>query len=91
MKQNFYILNNGRLRRQENTIFFEKEDGSKAIIPIENTEAIYAFGELDFNTKSSIIWLRREYLSISSIITVFIRAVIIRVRPSIQASFWSSR
>ncbi len=51
MKQNFYILNNGRLRRQENTIFFEKEDGSKAIIPIENTEAIYAFGELDFNTK----------------------------------------
>jgi CRISPR-associated protein Cas1 len=51
MKQNFYILNNGRLRRQENTIFFEKEDGSKAVIPIENTEAIYAFGELDFNTK----------------------------------------
>lgn len=51
MKQNFYIFNNGRLRRQENTIFFEKEDGSRNIIPIENTEAIYAFGELDFNTK----------------------------------------
>ena len=51
MKQNFYIFNNGRLRRQENTIFFEKEDGSKSVIPIENTEAIYAFGEIDFNTK----------------------------------------
>lgn len=51
MKQNFYIFNNGRLRRQENTIFFEKEDGSRAIIPIENTEAIYAMGELDFNSK----------------------------------------
>lgn len=51
MKQNFYIFNNGRLRRQENTIFFEKEDGSRAIIPIENTESIYAFGEIDFNTK----------------------------------------
>lgn len=51
MKQNFYIFNNGRLRRQENTIFFEKEDGTKAVIPIENTEAIYALGELDFNTK----------------------------------------
>lgn len=51
MKQNYYIFNNGRLKRQENTIFFEKEDGSKTVIPIENTEAIYALGELDFNTK----------------------------------------
>ncbi len=51
MKQNYYIFNNGRLKRQENTIFFEKEDGSKAVIPIENTESIYAFGEIDFNTK----------------------------------------
>ncbi len=51
MKQNYYIFNNGRLKRQENTIFFEKEDGSKAVIPIENTEALYAFGEIDFNTK----------------------------------------
>lgn len=51
MKQNYYIFNNGRLKRQENTIFFEKEDGTRTIIPIENTEAIYALGELDFNTK----------------------------------------
>lgn len=51
MKQNFYIFNNGRLKRQENTIFFEKEDGSRSVIPIENTESIYAFGEIDFNTK----------------------------------------
>ncbi|MBE7446647.1 MAG: hypothetical protein HS132_16010 [Planctomycetia bacterium] len=34
MKQNYYIFNNGRLKRQENTIFFEKEDGSKVIIPL---------------------------------------------------------
>ncbi|MCC7203090.1 MAG: type I-B CRISPR-associated endonuclease Cas1 [Nitrospirae bacterium] len=51
MKQNFYIFNSGRLKRQENTIFFEKEDGSRSVIPIENTESIYAFGEIDFNTK----------------------------------------
>ncbi len=51
MKQNYYIFNNGRLRRQENTIFFEKEDGTRNIIPIENTEAVYVFGEIDFNTK----------------------------------------
>lgn len=51
MKQNYYIFNSGRLKRQENTIFFEKEDGTRAIIPIENTEAVYAFGEIDFNTK----------------------------------------
>ncbi len=51
MKQNYYIFNSGRLKRQENTIFFEKEDGTRTVIPIENTEAIYALGELDFNTK----------------------------------------
>lgn len=51
MKQNYYIFNNGRLKRQENTIFLEKEDGTRSIIPIENTEALYAFGEIDFNTK----------------------------------------
>ncbi len=51
MKQSYYIFNNGRLKRKENTIFLEKEDGSRSIIPIENTEAIYALGELDFNTK----------------------------------------
>ena len=51
MKQNYYIFNNGRLKRQDNTIFFEKEDGSKSVIPIENTESLYAFGEIDFNTK----------------------------------------
>ncbi|MBI5193042.1 MAG: type I-B CRISPR-associated endonuclease Cas1 [Nitrospirae bacterium] len=51
MKQNYYIFNNGCLRRQENTIFFEKEDGTRNVIPIENTEAVYAFGEIDFNTK----------------------------------------
>ena len=51
MKQNYYIFNNGRLKRKENTIFFEKEDGSRSVIPIENSEALYAFGEIDFNTK----------------------------------------
>jgi CRISPR-associated protein Cas1 len=51
MKQNNNIFNNGRLKRQENTIFFEKEDGSKNILPIENIEAIYALGEIDFNSK----------------------------------------
>lgn len=51
MKQNYYIFNNGRLKRKENTIFLEKADGSKSVIPIENCEAIYAMGEIDFNTK----------------------------------------
>ncbi|MDR4507307.1 MAG: type I-B CRISPR-associated endonuclease Cas1b [Candidatus Brocadiaceae bacterium] len=51
MKQNYYIFNNGRLKRKENTIFFVKEDDTRVVIPIENTEALYAFGEIDLNTK----------------------------------------
>lgn len=51
MKENFYIFSSGRLKRKENTLFFKKQDETKVVIPIENTEAIYVFGELDMNTK----------------------------------------
>lgn len=51
MKETIYIFSNGRLKRKDNTLFFETEDGSKSFIPIENTKEIYAFGEVDLNAK----------------------------------------
>ncbi len=51
MKETIYIFSAGRLKRKDNTIFFETEDGRKKFIPIENTKEIYVFGEVDFNTK----------------------------------------
>ncbi|NPB07812.1 MAG: type I-B CRISPR-associated endonuclease Cas1 [Aquificae bacterium] len=49
-----YINSSGRLRRKDNTLFFETElDGERVrkFIPIEDTEAIYLFGEVEVNSR----------------------------------------
>jgi CRISPR-associated protein Cas1 len=51
MKESIYIFSNGRLKRKDNTLFFETEDGNKKFIPVENVKEIYAFGEIDLNAK----------------------------------------
>ena len=50
MARNYYILSSGRLRRKQNTVYFENVDVKKAI-PVNDVNAIYAYGELDVNTK----------------------------------------
>ncbi len=55
MARRFYINSSGRLRRKENTIYFEMEiDGkiTKKTLPINDIDSIYVFGELDINTKA---------------------------------------
>jgi len=52
MKETVYIFSNGRLKRKDNTLFFETEEGDKKFIPVENTKEIYMFGEVDFNAKA---------------------------------------
>jgi CRISPR-associated protein Cas1 len=60
MKKPLYILRSGRLKRKENTLFFElssdnttssSEKVEKRVIPIETIESIYIFSEIDLNTK----------------------------------------
>lgn len=51
MKRNYYIFSNGRIKRKDNTIFFET-DTEKRPIPVNDIEAIYVFGEVDFNSKA---------------------------------------
>ncbi len=51
MKETIYIFSNGRLRRKDNTLFFETEEGKKKFIPVENVREIFAFGEVDLNAK----------------------------------------
>lgn len=50
MPRNYYILSSGRLKRKHNTVYLENVSGKKAI-PINDIYAIYAYGELDVNTK----------------------------------------
>ena len=51
MKETIYIFSNGRLKRKDNTLFFETEDGTKKFIPVENVRELFAFGEVDLNAK----------------------------------------
>ncbi|MDN5363126.1 MAG: CRISP-associated protein Cas1 [Eubacteriales bacterium] len=50
MKRTFYIFSNGELKRKDNTIYFENSEGKK-FIPVENTNEIYVFGEVNVNKK----------------------------------------
>lgn len=51
MQRDFFIFNSGRLRRKENTLFFERSDGVKKAIPIETIRNLYIMDEMDFNSK----------------------------------------
>jgi CRISPR-associated protein Cas1 len=46
MKKTLYIFKSGELRRKDNTLYFENDEG-KRVIPIEDTNDIYIFGEVD--------------------------------------------
>ncbi|MCY9692090.1 type I-B CRISPR-associated endonuclease Cas1b [Paenibacillus alginolyticus] len=48
MKKTIYIFQSGELKRKDNTLFFENEEGRK-FIPVEDTQELMIFGELDLN------------------------------------------
>jgi len=55
LARRFYVNSNGRLKRKENTLYFEIESDGKVIkkpLPINDIDSIYVFGELDINTKA---------------------------------------
>lgn len=51
MSRIYYIFSNGRMKRRDNTIYLENENGDKKAIPIEDVDHIHIFGEMDINTK----------------------------------------
>lgn len=50
MKKSAYIFNDGELKRKDNTVCFQTEDGSK-YLPIEDLNDIYVFGEVSVSKK----------------------------------------
>ncbi len=65
MKRTIYIFSNGEIRRKQNTIFIETDDGKKKYIPIESVSEIMIFGEVSLNKKLL------EYLTQKEIIVHF--------------------
>lgn len=62
MEKNYYILKSGRLKRKQNTVYFENTEGRKAI-PIHDINSIFAFGELDVNSKL-LIFLAKNNVAV---------------------------
>lgn len=50
MKRTLYIFQSGELRRKDNSLYFESEERRK-YIPVENTNDIYIFGEVDVSKR----------------------------------------
>ncbi|KEH93513.1 type I-B CRISPR-associated endonuclease Cas1b [Clostridium massiliodielmoense] len=51
MGKDYYVFNNGRLKRKDNTIYFINDLGEKRPLPIEQVDKLHIFGEVDLNTK----------------------------------------
>jgi len=49
--KDYYIFSNGRIKREENTIYFIGADDTKKCLPVEQVDTIHLFGEIDINTK----------------------------------------
>jgi CRISPR-associated protein Cas1 len=50
--KNYYVLSNGRVKRESNTLVIEQQStGAKRPIPIEDVESLFVFGEVDVNSK----------------------------------------
>lgn len=50
MKKTLYIFQNGQLHRKDNSLYFETEE-RKRYIPVEDTNDIYIFGEVDVSKR----------------------------------------
>jgi len=48
--KNYYIIKNGILKREKNTVYFEGKD-CKKFIPINDINSLFIFGEIRINTK----------------------------------------
>ena len=62
MKREIYIFNNGELRRKDNTLLFETEEGKK-YIPVEEINNVWVFGELTIN-KSLLDFISQKEICI---------------------------
>jgi CRISPR-associated protein Cas1 len=51
MNDNYHIFSDGRVERHNDTVRLVTEDGEKKYLPIENAEALFLHGQIEFNTR----------------------------------------
>ncbi|MFP8954195.1 type I-B CRISPR-associated endonuclease Cas1b [Natrialbaceae archaeon A-arb3/5] len=51
MDRNYHVFSDGRIERKDDTVRVVTEDDEKKYVPIENAEALFLHGQIDFNTR----------------------------------------
>lgn len=51
MDRNYHVFSDGRVERKDDTLRLVTEDGEKQFVPVENAEALFLHGQIDFNTR----------------------------------------
>jgi CRISPR-associated protein Cas1 len=51
MNDNYHVFTDGRLERHGDTVRLVTEEDEKKYLPIENAEALFLHGQIDFNTR----------------------------------------
>jgi CRISPR-associated protein Cas1 len=51
MNDNYHVFSDGRIERYNDTVRLVTEDDEKKYLPIENAEALFLHGQIDFNTR----------------------------------------
>ncbi len=51
MDRDYYIFNNGTLKRKDNTLYFIDNEENKNPLPIEQINCLHLFGEVNINSK----------------------------------------
>jgi CRISPR-associated protein Cas1 len=51
MERNYHLLNDGTLSRDEDNLRFDRNSGETKRVPVEKAEALFCYGQVDFNTR----------------------------------------
>lgn len=51
MNDNYHVFSDGQLERHDDTVRLVTDDEEKKYLPIENAEALFLHGQVDFNTR----------------------------------------
>ncbi len=62
MKTRIFVFSDGELKRKDNTLFFENDQGQKKFIPIEGVQELMIFGEVSLNKRFLEFTSRKEMI-----------------------------
>ena len=62
MSQSLYLFASGLLKRKDNTIFFESDDGKRKYVPIEMVRDMHIFGKVTLNNDLLSFLTQKEIL-----------------------------